>query len=709
MMVGKIDRLPYCATSLVALLTPGIAAAQDAGDLAHPSDVVVTAQRREQSVVDVPLTVNVLSGADLTKRNATSLQDIADNVPGLDVFSQGGGKQLIQIRGINSLRGTSSLVGIYLDETPLTGSQDGFYPVYADAGTLDLARVEVLKGPQGTLFGEGAMSGVIRYVTNDPKLDRIGGTVDYSIFATDGGSASAQVKAALNLPLADTLAVRFAGEYQGNGGWLKNVGTGAKNVNSNQIYDGRVKLLWQPNSRLRVVGMIDIRHNNEDSPSYANILPYEDGLYRHAIDPYGRTSGVSELDLYSLRIEYDLGFAELMSNTARSRRYSNSNLDQIYYATDDPAAPITLEIANTRYLNKQSITSQELRLTSKGDGPLKWVVGGIYKDDDLLRHFLDGAELLYPPSTTVTILEEPIRTTSQSWAIYGDASYTLFRRLELGGGVRYSHDNRSFTDGDLPPLSGTFARVTYRAFVKYDIARDANLYFNVGNGFRSGGFNAVVNPAFPPPLTYAPERSMAYEAGFKATLLDGKLGVNLAAFQQYYRGQVYDRVVLTPVFLQYTANGGNTRIRGVEWQLTANPARALKLSASGTVMGSVFIASSPEAEVDFPPGTSPLALPKYSIQLAASYAFNWSAAIPGFIDLDFNHKDKLVGGQGVTRIVTGPQSFLGASLGATIEGFEMAIFARNLLNEHSPYYPTLGGIGGVPRPRQIGFRIGKAF
>ncbi|RST25230.1 hypothetical protein EF908_00865, partial [Streptomyces sp. WAC04770] len=121
-----------------------------------------------------------------------------------------------------------------------------------------------------------------------------------------------------------------------------------------------------------------IRHNDEDSPSYANILPYEEGLYRHAIDPHGRTSGVSELDLYSLRVEYDLGFAELMSNTAHSRRYSNSNLDQIYYATNDPAAPVTLEIANTRYLNKQSITSQELRLTSKGDGPFKWVLGGIY-------------------------------------------------------------------------------------------------------------------------------------------------------------------------------------------------------------------------------------------------------------------------------------------------------------------------------------------
>ncbi|MES2452674.1 MAG: TonB-dependent receptor [Pseudomonadota bacterium] len=708
-MVGKKDRFLFCTAALAALLAPGIAIAQDAGDAPHESDIIVTAQRREQSVIDVPLTVNVLSAADLTKRGVTSLQDIAQNVPGLDVFSQGGGKQLIQIRGINSLRGTSSLVGIYLDETPLTGSQDGFYPVYADAGALDLARVEVLKGPQGTLFGEGAMSGVIRYVTNDPRLDRIGGNIESSIFATDGGSVSGQAKAALNVPLSSTLAVRFAGEYQNNGGWLDNVGTGARNVNSNRIYDGRVKLLWQPDPRLRIVGMVDIRHNDEDSPSYANVLPYEKGFYRHAIDPNGRTSGVSELDLYSLRAEYDLGFAELMSNTAHSRRYSNSNLDQIYYATDDPAAPITLEIANTRYLNKQSITSQELRLTSKGDGPFKWVVGGIYKDDDLLRHFLDGAELLYPPSTTVTILQEPIRTTSKSWAVYGDASYSPIRRLEIGGGLRYSHDTRTFTDGDLPTASGTFARVTYRAFVKYDIARDANLYFNVGNGFRSGGFNAVVNPAFPPPLTYAPERSMAYEAGFKASMLNGKLGVNVAAFQQYYRGQVYDRVVLTPVFLQYTANGGNTRIRGVEWQLTANPVRALRLSASGTVMGSVFVASTPDAEVDFPPGTSPLALPKYSIQLSANYAFDWASSVPGYFDIDFNHKDKLVGGQGVTRIVTGPQSFLGASLGATVEGLDIAIFVRNLLNEHSPYYPTLGGIGAVPRPRQIGIRLGKSF
>ena len=144
-MAGKKDRLLFCATSLAALFAPAGAMAQEAADPPSQADIVVTAQRRAQNVVDVPLTVNVLSGSELTKRNITSLQDIADNVPGLDVFSQGGGKQLIQIRGINSLRGTSSLVGIYLDETPLTGSQDGFYPVYADAGALDLARVEVLK------------------------------------------------------------------------------------------------------------------------------------------------------------------------------------------------------------------------------------------------------------------------------------------------------------------------------------------------------------------------------------------------------------------------------------------------------------------------------------------------------------------------------------------------------------------------------------
>ena len=226
-----------------------VAAADTAGRISE--DIIVTAQKREQLLIDVPQSISVVSGAALERQVATNFQDYLKLVPGLQLNQDTPGSGRLIVRGLNT-GGVSSTVAVYVDETPFgssTGLANGAI-LAGDFDTFDVARVEVLRGPQGTLYGASSLGGVIKFITNVPTTDRVSVRGRAGIETTRGGDISYYGNAVVNVPLSDTLAVRASGNYHKNGGWIDSIGTAGsqvrKNVNDSKIYDGRASLLWKP-------------------------------------------------------------------------------------------------------------------------------------------------------------------------------------------------------------------------------------------------------------------------------------------------------------------------------------------------------------------------------------------------------------------------------------------------------------------------------
>jgi len=303
----------------IGATAPAWAVASSVEESATLEEIVVTAQKREEKVIDVPMSISVLSGDTLEELGVKSVLDLAFAVPSLGAFQVSPGQNLLEIRGISGFRGAGTLVGLYMDEVPLSGGIRLGDGSGLDIQTIDLARVEVLKGPQGTLFGEGGVGGVIRYVTNDPKLNTTEGSITATYFNTHGGADSTELAGVLNVPIVnDVLAVRIVGAYESDGGWIDNISTGEKNFNNDRVADVRTKVLFAPSSELKVSGLVDIHRLDADAQNIVNVLPYDRSRFQQAVYPNFPTNAFNDFDLYNLTASYDFGFATLLGSTALS-------------------------------------------------------------------------------------------------------------------------------------------------------------------------------------------------------------------------------------------------------------------------------------------------------------------------------------------------------------------------------------------------------
>jgi len=681
-------------------------------------EITVTAQKRDQSIETVPLTVTAIAGEDLVRRGISNAQDLSFAVPGLSVFDTGGGRQDISIRGIDSIRGTSSLTGVYLDEIPVTGAQDGFTPSYLDVRALDLQRVEVLKGPQGTLFGEGAVGGVIRYVTNDPDLAKFGGQMTVNGFATRDGDPSEAIVAILNTPLLrDELGIRVVATYENNGGWIDQPTAGRTDINSNALWDIRLKALWQPTSRLSITSLIDVHRNKGNASNVVNVPPFSQSLFQQAFDIHAPTNYKDSYEIYNLTATYDLGFANLLSSTSYYTTRSDAAFTQLLY---DMPVPLT-EILFPDYRKGSTTASQELRLASSGDGALKWVAGVNVKRSGITSDYVDGFDA-YLFSKTVTLTADELGLHdfehSRAWAGFGDASYTFDSRLEIGGGLRYFSDDRSSSDTTGAHEAGVFSKWTYRAYVRFSASDNINLYANTASGFRSGGFNSQALAARGANPSYGPETSVFYEAGMKSFFLNGRMGFDIALYQGKYSDQLQDTFATSPVdggLLLYTVNAGVAVIKGVEVLLNVSPVENLTLSAGGDWIDTKYTTVSAAAPVLV--GDPISDTPQYTAVISAAYSFRWTQTTPGRLDVGFNSKgkayaiDRVSGGIDKPVDQSSPTYFLQASLEAGIDGFQFRLFGRNLLDERHPLNPASADVGvySQARPRSVGISVSTTF
>jgi outer membrane receptor protein involved in Fe transport len=691
------------------------AAANSAGAAAASPvspDIIITAQKREQRLVDVPMAVSVVSGTELKQKGIESVQDLSFWIPGLTMREDGPGSYTIFLRGLANQSAPGALVTEYMDETPLSLSgYDQLSPV-----VLDLQRVEVLKGPQGTLYGQGSAGGTIRFITNKPKLDQTEGRAEATVYDVAGGEIGDKLVGIFNAPLMkDRLGIRVAGSYESGGGWVDQPEAGIKNGNGTRLFQVRGEALWDVTDRLSSLSTVEYYN------AWTKLgLGYEEpghevevGIDRAQvlIPKHIRYS------LYNETLNYDLGFANLVSATS----YAHFRHDYPFSYVPQPGnfSYGFTEGNDARHVHAHQF-SQEVRLTSSGK-PLEWTLGAFYTNGR--RTLTDYYSYIYAPggdlytggpSTTYNNLYYFSMNGSKTLSFFADATYHITPRLSLDAGVRHFSDKETGLITYVPNTgevqSAKFSSTDPRFSLTYKFTPHASFYVNVAKGFRSGGFNT------PPSAPYKPETIWSYEVGTKGSTGNGLVDWELAGFVENYTNMIRRRLVLVNgQFASELDNIGKVHVKGVEASLGLHPTAALTLYGNVAYLHSVIVSTAPNDSVNLI-GDPVDYTPKWSYTLGANYNFIWYPAVPGFARVDFSHRDK------VTYIdrssffpsalpqMSDSLNLLNARIGATIDKVDVQLFAENLLNEDRSIDPYVGWANANrTRPRVIGIEIGRSF
>jgi iron complex outermembrane recepter protein len=613
-------------------------------------EIVVTAQKRESTVLKTPISMTAITGQDLLSRGLDSAQGIVQAVPGIAVISAGPGQAQYEIRGLSASGGESPTIGFYLDEavlTPPSNASTGKSEI--DPDLYDLERVEVLRGPQGTLYGAGSLGGTVKLITNPPDLSGFYGSSQTTGSGTAGGGANYSEKAMVNLPLIDeTVALRVVGDFTHNSGWIDRIvvpnfpppnPTGPRGnvlaspasaifnaVNDEDLYGVRATLLIKATDALTIKGTVFYQRitqngmNAYDNPpgTLAHYQPFD------VPEPYS-----DKFTIYGLSATYVFQDFTLTSASAYWTRRSSQFQDFSEQVADYLGLP-GYSIASggigpaDDFENDSTHEySQELRLASNGGGPFQWIVGGYYSSyfDNLeLGSIIPGLASLFG-TTNLAYGNEPL--TVKQKAAFVHASYELGLGFKLEAGARYFSYQTGFTDtstglafGGGPVITGAAASdsgVNPMVNLSWSPSSHLLVYASAAKGFREGAGNPPVptNSQTPEgaacaaslsliglssaPTSYGPDTDWSYEVGEKARLFDGRLILNSDIFYTIW-SKVQTPVALTCGY-GFTANGPQAKVRGGEMELEAQLAKGLTLSQGVGFANAAYSENYPAANV----------------------------------------------------------------------------------------------------------------
>ena len=586
------------AGAVATALMTNSAWSQEKPEASTLDEVVVTAQKVSQSVIDVPLSISVLGGDDLERSQSLNIQDYVKLVPGLQLTQAQPGFGRLVLRGINA-GGTASTVGVYVDETTF-GSSSGLANgaiLAGDFDTFDVARVEVLRGPQGTVYGASSLGGVLKYVTNEPTTDAFEGRVRGTIENVDGGDMAWSGAGMVNVPVSDSVAIRASGFYRNVGGFIDSIGTGgsdvADNINSSTVSGGRASMLIAPSETfsLQLTAMIqDIE--NEASSGVDSDYTTGETLYGSLT----QSQFIPELADVSYRVynataTWDLGFGDLTSATSygSNTQEFRSDVTTLY----SPLLEFFFGIPNEAYIGQTTRVkrfSQELRLSSNGNEKVDWLVGAYYNDEegliDQLVHAVDPGTLTdndgFPPLGDIQL-----DSNYKELAAFANVTIKFTPSFDLTLGGRYSQNDQDMHQEGEGALVGSVTIdnesseevFTYSVAPKFKFNDNLALYARVAKGFRPGGPNVIAFNSPPEiPTTYESDTTLNYELGLKGENEARTFAFDVSAFHINWD----DIQLLTQVEnVAVNTNAGSAESDGVEVSLMFLPVERLKLSLTG--------------------------------------------------------------------------------------------------------------------------------
>uniref|UniRef100_UPI0035CA27D3 TonB-dependent receptor n=1 Tax=uncultured Sphingomonas sp. TaxID=158754 RepID=UPI0035CA27D3 len=751
------------SSAFAALAVAAPASAQSAARNAAPasetsdsdSDIVVTAQKRTQTLIDVPQSITVVSGAALERQQATSFQDYLNLVPGLQLDQSTPGAGRLILRGLNT-GGVASTVAVYVDETPF-GSSSALVNggvLAGDFDTFDIARVEVLRGPQGTLYGASSLGGLLKFVSNAPDTTKLEGRVRAGIETTDGGDLSYHGNALINVPLGDTLAVRASGFYNKSGGWIDSIGTSAldgvgsrqtadvaKNINGSQSYGGRASLLFKPSDVFDLRLTAHIQNIRAHAPSVVESDPNTlQTLYgRETQSQFANQFTNIDYRLYNGLMNYDFGFAKLTASSSYSTQNQTLREDATFNLSGLVSAALGAP-ANDFVLDQKTNDrrfTEEVRLASGKSDLLEWLVGGYYTNE---KGLLTQNYAAFTPNTTTPIAfpfvlgQVNIRSKYEEYAGFANATLHLGTRFDLDFGGRYSHNNQTASQdaagvlaGNVPVNSNLRSSdnvFTYSVAPKFKISDRASLYARVARGYRPGGPN-VITPTAPAgtPTSFAPDTVTSYEVGFKGETADRTFALDIAGYHIDW-----NNIQLLTVVNGFgiNINGSSAVSDGGEVTATFRPARGFVTSINGAYTRARLTGDAPPLTGGLKGDRLPFT-PPYSVSVNSDYSWDIAAAKP-FVggslrflskqSSDFDADYRAANG----RQRTVP-SYVVVDLRAGVDfgRFGLEVFARNLTNDDGktsvgsvtanglPLNPNGAIATGVIRPRTVGASITASF
>jgi len=633
-------------------------------DSAGLEEVVVTAQKREERLQDVPMSVTALVEADLGKYNQNRLQDFYTSVPGLTYTGaqQGGGSQVLVVRGITTGYGGAPTVATTIDGVPygsasFYGGGQMFSP---DIDPNDLARIEVLKGPQGTLYGASALGGLLNYVTKDPSTSAFSGRVAATGQTVQDGGSGYGLSGSVNIPIASTVAIRASAFSREDPGFVKDITTGQENVNSVRFYGGRLSTLWLPSDVLSF--KFDAMYQRADGNGAPYVDATADSRPRLKLPDLEQT-GIRGHDTYNDESQFylltikarPLG-VDVTSTTSYSRNSANDFND--YSAAWGPipnqlmlATGVFGATAPLYYVTRKE--TEELKASSQVWGRLDWTVGGFYDHEhtSLFEHVTYNEPNTGAPLGLLADFDD--RYTLTEYAAYADFTQHVTDKFKIQIGGRYSSIAQSTTTlivGPATPVftggspSGTVSNApnasrnafTYLISPQYSLSKDVMAYVRVATGYRAGGNNTGPGAAIKP--TFGPDSITNYEVGLKSSFLQEHLIVDASVYHIAWRRI---QLAFTAVDIGYEGNGGGAKSDGLELSVQARPVEALSISAVASYDNAVLTEDLPASDGYGPAGSR---LP-------------WSAQVSGrvAIDYDFYRRSNLTAFAGAAASYVGPR------------------------------------------------------
>ncbi|MFV3128925.1 TonB-dependent receptor [Niveispirillum sp. KHB5.9] len=722
----------------IAALAPLSATAQEAasdkGILLE--EIIVTATKRQESVRDVSGSVSAVSGAQLQAIGAQSFADYIQRTPGVVFNDFQPGTSHVVIRGVATNSGNvqgQGTTGYYINEVPLT--EPGWTIVIPDIDAFDVDRVEVLRGPQGSLFGSASMGGAVNYIAAKADASKQDAALESTISRTRNADVGWTGKVMLNTPLVeDKLAVRAVGTFRRDPGYLDNAGTGEKGSSDIDVGGGRLSVVWTPDEETEISWLSLYQKTDVDDAPYRN----------PAYGSFGRSTALPEtndtdVQVHSLRLDRDLGFATLTALGA----YQKKNQEFVFDYTPWRGAYNTdlgLNLTNPLYIRSGGDSdgkSAELRLASNGGGSLEWLFGGMYFESD--KHLYEqlgargaaaafDASPLYRPGAGAIIAPDGeifnafyTDLTGKESALFGEASYYFTPEFKITAGGRLYKTEVTSTSSSVGfstyPGNPTSDRTktkedgfSPKVSLTYKPSETLMVYGLYSEGFRFGTPNTQGLSTYPVPSGSKSDSLKNYEAGLRTTLADGMLLLDATAF--YVDWTDIQLRLLTPDNFNYASNGASASIKGLEfsgsWHATAN----LDLQSTVTYMKArleedLFILWYGTA----PKGSQLAGSADWSISNTAIYSFNTDydptiTVAHRYLSKGISDMNSAVPGIAVNE--QGGYNLIDLRIGATFGTTKATVFANNITDKRgiTRTLPEANGLSqGLVRPRTYGVTL----
>lgn len=676
-------------------------------------EIVVTAQRREENLQDVPIAITVLGGQELDRSTVSGATEALRLVPGFDSelnqYSAGGAS--FSVRGVSNSTargGGAGPIAYYIDGVPFGFVRSAFYP---DPSVYDLRQIEFLSGPQGTLYGAGSLNGVLRILTNNANADELELKARASVSTTEHGGQNEGADLAVNVPIVEgILGARAVAGFQNDSGWID--APNARDVNDEETRNYRLKLHVQPTETLSIDLSAWRSESDIGAPALANAS--------RRITSTRAQPGSQRFDAFGIDINKQFDTFAFSSMT--------SHIDFNSASLVDGTPAFSLSSLDTRY--EANVLSQEFNLISDEEGPWRWSAGAFYRQaEDRTYQFVDR----YNPAS-VDSINNDFTDESESYAVYGEIGRDLAEELSLAVGVRYFHDeeemylNQQYPTAPaslLPvraPFSATSEAWTPRSVLTWTPSAHHTVYASYSQGFRSGfAQQPNVQALYPNFTPVDPDKLVNYEIGTKGSALNGRLTYETAVFYIDWQDVQQNLRVQLATGLNTTAtiNGEGASGIGASFSVVARPFGGFELGANASWNDLTFDNDIVQTNANgttstlFRKGDRLNQSPEYTIGALAGYSWNLSGGYMSRIGVNGTYKAPQI----TTTLISGSaESDTILIAGATVsieapENWALTLFADNITDEDgaTTYFTTVPEWATRQRPRTMGLQLTYNF